>query len=541
MVDVLRHAWRKIWSMDDTDHDFGLTLRPSDATLPSGIWIELARAVGCYDEAEPDAEKLAELLNSASGYTHLPGRIYESLGRLIQHGHDGAGAPRQRTSTLIAGLRPDLLARALSSQSNLAERKKYLIAAIEVLSPAALRVLALAAAQSYDHPASATLESLLTKIRLSATSLPPDRRGEAVSVMRSLIAHMVDRWSASGLDSSTIGYDYFFHQHADEKVLTEVTPEPARVVQLALETGAIGAVLWTAVADLSTDETLPDLLRMLKDAPPDSTAARMVAQQFANPQRLLQMLHEEPIDFAAIDTLLAPMQLSAADTLLNELIGSTSRATRRALLERLAKLGPGIEAMVIAKLRDDRWFVLRNMLHLINEANCSTARLALEVYQKHADPRVRREAAQLSFKDPMARDRALASAFKDTDSSLIRAALRDARQGLPDAAVPVLAKRILDPDFPPEFRVPALQLLGRSKSVLALDTLLKFVAGGTTLLGKPKLAAKTSEMLTALKGLARTWRSERRASLLVALAAASPDPHIAAAVSGAERSDDAAE
>jgi hypothetical protein len=181
------------------------------------------------------------------------------------------------------------------------------------------------------------------------------------------------------------------------------------------------------------------------------------------------------------------------------------------------------------------------MLHLMNEANCPIDKLPLEVYQKHADPRVRREAAQLSFKDPMARDRALAASFRDADPSLIRAALKDARQGLPDAAVPILAKRILETDFPPEFRVPALQLLARSKSLLALDALLKFVAGGTTLLGKPKLAPKSPEMLTALKGLARSWRSERRASPLVALAASSPDPHIAAAAAagdGAERSDD---
>lgn len=526
--------------MDDSDHDYGLTVRPSDEMLPTGVWIELARAVGYHEETEPDADQLAELLNSASGYSHLGGRIYEALGRLI-HGQDEVNAPWQRTSRLVAGLRPDLLARALASQSNLAERKKFLMAAIEVLSPAALRVLAIAAGKAYDYPASATLEALLTKFQLSATTLPSERRNEAVSLLRHLVAHMVERWSASRLDTSTIGYDHVFHEYAEARVLEEVTPEPERVVALALETGAIGTVLWSAVAELSSDEKLPELLHMLKDAPPDSAAARMVATQFASPQRLVQMLREEPIDFAAVDALLEPMQLGAADTLLNELISSSSRTTRRALLERLAKLGPGVEPMVITKLRDERWFVLRNMLHLMNEANCSSDRLSLEIYQKHADPRVRREAAQLSFKNPIARDRAMASALKDADPTLIRAALKDARHGLPDSAVPVLAKRILESDFPPEFRVPALQLLGRSKSVLALDTLLKFAGGGTTLLGKPKLAPKTPEMLTALKGLARTWRTERRASVLVAVAEASSDPHIAAAVSGAERSDDGAE
>jgi len=113
---------------------------------------------------------------------------------------------------------------------------------------------------------------------------------------------------------------------------------------------------------------------------------------------------------------------------------------------------------------------------------------------------------------------------------MIRAGMKAAaRDGLPDVAVPVLAKRILDQDFPPEFRVPSIQLLGRSKSVLALDALLKFVVGGSTLLGKPKLAAKSPEMLAAVKGLARTWPAERRAKVLLELAAASKDSQIIAA------------
>jgi hypothetical protein len=528
--------------MDDTDRDFGLTLRPSDAT-PSSVWTELARAAGVFDDEELSGDKLAGLLNTAGQPDNLAPRLYDALNRLVQRGTAGPITELHRTSQLVAALRPELLGRALAAQSNLAERKRFLNAAIDLLTPAALRNLVLAAGKSYDHPPSATLEALLAKLQLNASTWPHDRRRKADRVFRSLVAHMVGRWSVSRLDTSTIGYEHVFHTQDEEKTPAEVTPEPERVVQLALETGVIGAVLWTAVAELSSDEKLPDLLRMLKSAPADSPAARMIAQQFANPQRLIQMLREDPIDFAAVDALLDPMRLNAADTLLNELISSPSRATRRALLERLARLGPGIEPMVLTKLRDERWFVLRNMLHLMNEANCPIDKLPLEVYQKHADPRVRREAAQLSFKDPMARDRALAASFRDADPSLIRAALKDARQGLPDAAVPILAKRILETDFPPEFRVPALQLLARSKSLLALDALLKFVAGGTTLLGKPKLAAKSPEMLTALKGLARSWRSERRASPLVMLAASSSDPHIAAAAAGgdgAERSDDGA-
>jgi hypothetical protein len=198
-------------------------------------------------------------------------------------------------------------------------------------------------------------------------------------------------------------------------------------------------------------------------------------------------------------------------------------------------------------MKEERWFVTRNMLHVLREAECPVNNIALPSFQTHNDARVRREAMQLLFRDPISRDRAIMSGVKDGDPYMIRAALKEARTGLPDVAVPVLAKRIMEKDFPPEFRVPAINMLGRSKSVLALEALLRFVAGGTTLLGKPKLAAKTPEMLAALRGLARTWPHERRAKPLLDLAASAQDPAIANALeltrpdSSKEMGDDVAE
>jgi hypothetical protein len=138
---------------------------------------------------------------------------------------------------------------------------------------------------------------------------------------------------------------------------------------------------------------------------------------------------------------------------------------------------------------------------------------------------------QLQFNDPAQRDRAVTNALKETDPQIVKVALQAARQALPDAAIPVLAKRALEPDFPNEYRVPALQLLGRSASILALEPLLRFAMSGTTLLGKPKLAAKSPEMLIALGGLARNWSTDRRVAPLLAAARASKDREIKSAAS----------
>jgi hypothetical protein len=93
-----------------------------------------------------------------------------------------------------------------------------------------------------------------------------------------------------------------------------------------------------------------------------------------------------------------------------------------------------------------------------------------------------------------------------------------------------LSKRLVEPDFPPEFRVLAINLLGKSGSVLALEALLHFAQGGKTLLGKPRLAGKSPEMLAALGALARAWPAERRTVVLLEQAKKSRDADVSGAV-----------
>jgi hypothetical protein len=521
--------------MEGLDHDYGLTLRSGGGdTAPIGPWADLARALDA--DVDAAADDLVKTLNSSPQAFLIGHRVYGAVKQQVTEPGQDPDAAYARASTLIVGLKPDVLASAFMSQTNLGDRRNTLKKAVDVISPAAVHALAIAAAAAYTHPASEVLDLLLKKLETEVHDLTEPARQQADQAFRSLVHHLIHTWSASTVDTTATGFEHLFETEA-ETAVSSVMPEPERIVYLALETGAVGSVLWTAVSELSADDNLRRLLGMLKDAPEGSRAAEMIAQQFANPQRLSLLLREDPVDFEAVDALLKHMQVAGADTLLNELIQSNNRTVRRGIIERLARLGPAIEPNIIERLKDERWFVLRNMLHVLHESGAPLTRVPVASYQTHADPRVRREAMQLLFKDPIARDRALANAFKESDPAMLRVALKAARSGLPDAGVPVLAKRILDPDFPPEFRIPSIQLLGRSKSLLALDSLLKYVAGGTTLLGKPKLAAKTPEMIAALKGLARTWSNERRAKVLIDLASTSNDPQIVAAAEGGKSTD----
>jgi hypothetical protein len=199
------------------------------------------------------------------------------------------------------------------------------------------------------------------------------------------------------------------------------------------------------------------------------------------------------------------------------------------LLERLARFGPQIQPLVEGRLRDGRWFVQRNMISLLRAASCQPDPALASRFLQNSDERIRREAVLWCLQSAETRERAIIEGLKDGSADVLKPALQAARSGLPQSAVPVLAKRILESDFPPAFRVLAVSLLGRSGNTLALEALLHFATSGRTLLGRPRLAAKSPEMLAAVTALARTWRADRRAGGILEQALRSRDAQVVAA------------
>jgi hypothetical protein len=433
---------------------------------------------------------------------------------------------------LLAAPQQDIAA-ALHTVEHITHRKQFIQSAADIISPPALLKLARAAGLAYQRPVSKPLDSLLEKLAREADELPAPGKQHASQSFRSLVKQITETWSLNSLDMGATDFESLFETEYDplQSSAGSAAPEPQRVLQMAFETGALGKPVWTAVTVLGEDAGIDILLNMLKRVPPGNRAADAVGQQLANPLRVSLLLQADPVDFSLIDALLPRMGDTAPGVLLESITESRNPEVRRGLLERISQFGPDIIPLVVGRLKnDERWYVQRNMLAILRDLKAPASLIAIERYLTHSDPRVRREAMQLQFNDPLQRDRALMIAFKENDNQTLKLALQSARHGFPDVAVPVLAKRVAEPGFPPEFRMVALQLLARTRSMLALEALLRFVAGGTTLLGKPKLAAKSPEMLIALTWLARNYAADRRVAPLLAIARESKDRDIAGAV-----------
>jgi hypothetical protein len=494
---------------------------------PGPLWEDLATAADALDPAL-GGRGLADRINAHPDVRTFTLAISRALyGIVEQVGLDpvGAAADARRLSELIVRLRPAILAAALRAESGLQARRDFLRDAARVLTiPAVLR-LAFAASAAYEYPLSPALRALLRKLAVASLGPAGRARDDAESVVRGIVG---GRLEVAPPSAASLAHPLEpVRGPAGRRAPGRTTPEPDRLVQTALETGATGPVLWAAVSEMVESDRWREVLALLKTAPPGPAAIRLT-QRIATPTALQALLAEEPVDFETLDLLLEPMGIAAAKPLLEHLAESRSRATRRGLLERVGRLGPDIAPLAEARLRDSRWFVVRNMLAVLREAGAAVSTTTAGRFLQHPDPRVRREAVLLALQSPPAYEEALVAGLADADRAVLRTALQAARGHLPDRAVPALAERVGSVDFPPEFRVMALHLLARSRSVLAVDALLPFVRQGSSLLGRPKLAPASPEMLAALAGLARLGPADRRVRAVLDAARRSRDARVLA-------------
>ena len=108
----------------------------------------------------------------------------------------------------------------------------------------------------------------------------------------------------------------------------------------------------------------------------------------------------------------------------------------------------------------------------------------------------------------------------------MRLALTTALDDCPPSALALITQLVRDESVISELRVLAIKVLGRVGNPAALNALLQLVDGGTSWLGRPKLANRSLAFLAALMALAAGWRNDVRVGALLALAATSNDPDV---------------
>jgi len=315
----------------------------------------------------------------------------------------------------------------------------------------------------------------------------------------------------------------------DDTIAWRHAPEPERLVQMSLEAGAVGPGVYRACGTMIDRGRLGVLLDLLEAAPEGTTTADELWGRAVSPETLHWLLATEPVDFATVDRVLPRLGERAADPLLDALASAQERATRRGLLDRLKRLGPVLGPSITARLADERWYVQRNLLTVLEELPQLPAGFSVLPWLSHADPRVRLETFKIVVQAPLDLDRVITQALGDSGHRVTRIALIASLQGVPPLALARIIGIATSRQGTQDLRLLAIRVLGAARTPEAFEELVKLVDGGRTLLGKRKLLPRSRELVAAIAALATGWRAHPRTLELLALAAVSDDADVRAA------------
>ncbi len=514
-------------------------------TRSAQFWVGLARAaLTTGDGSEPESTEptvVAQAINqhpAAKAYDQvIVGYLLQLAQELKREGDPTSLAVRKRLSRLIGALDQSTLQRLIEMGGDFAQRQKFVLDATEALAADAVVEIVQAAAVSNNQDISHSMIRLLSKLSAFAEQGTQLLQIQADHALREQVRQLLEGWTLD--DANPDEYTRALISLSKREVTLAATaktrylPEPLRIVQTALEVEVTGVPLWRAVAEVIELQGVSHLVAALNELSPENKAAAAVWRHLASPERVRKILARNPVDFAALRSILDRMDPHLLAPLLIEvLIESSTRDTRLGVFQRLSEIDfTLLEPHIARHMQDDRWFVSRNMLALLNQKQAFSNAVSIAAFARHSDVRIRREALEVWMRSPHDRDRAISVALADQDERVLRSAVAEAQLRCPDAAVPLVARRVRDP-LPSDLRAQLVQLLAGQRHPLALDALVRIASGGRNFLGRLKLAPKSPESLAALTVLAQTWQGESRVTALLGRARNADDPEVRAAARG---------
>src|SRR6266516_2393063 len=528
---------------------------PADAGKERGLrgaqlWVGLARAAlvaeaVVADDAPPPASEptmIAKAIDdhprSAAYDQVIVGYLLQIADELKHSGGAEATALRRRTSKLVGALQPGTLRRLIEMGGDNAQRTKFAIDATHGLAVDAVLDIVRAMADASHKTVSDPLVRMLSKLAQHAEQGTLEARPQADEALREQVRDLLTGWTLD--DPNPDAYGRALHRMvaastpAQQRSEVAQTAEPLRILQTAVEAGVLGFAAWRAVERMLAEHNVGPLVQLLESSPHGSVDplwARLTA-----PDVVRQLAASEPPDFPSLDHLLPRLPVTGFEPLLDVLGASEYRTTRRGLLDRLARAPRELGVRIVARLAGEiPWYVTRNLLLILDGLPVLPDGFSAAAFLAHPDVRVRREAVKVALKIPAERERALLGGLQDSDARMGRLALTAALEDCPPAALPLVTKLAQDHATASELRVLAIKVLGRTGNSTALATLLQIVDGGTSWLGRARLAARSLEVLAALMALSIGWRNDKDAGKMLAMAAASEDPDVRNAAIGTRR------
>jgi hypothetical protein len=510
------------------------------------LWVALARAALSAEGTDADTRDFdpGAVARAIDDRPHAGAFDYVIVGYLLQIAQElktatGEKADRLRTKTsqLIASVRPETLVRLVGMGGDGARRSRFVQDATHGMAVDAVIEIVKAAAGASGQTISHGLVRMLSKLALHAELGTARARPRANAELREQVRRLLEDWDLQDPNPEEYGrvlqHLAMTTQHHRPSLVSKLTqaPEPVRLVQMSLESGAVGPLVQKALDALvraGETKAVTELLLARPDA--EHNVADSLLTWLIRPTTIKALLAREPLDVTSLDALLPRLPLEGYELLLDGLATSENRATRRRLVDRLSRTEMDIGPLVLKHLDDPRWYVQRNMLILLQRAPRLPEGFSASPWVAHQDPRVRCEAIRLQLKLPEEREGAVARALDDLDPRIVHVALIAIQHACPEKLIPRVIDLAVDADLDDDIRTLAVNVIGRVSRPQVLEALLDLTDGGRSLLGGLRLPLKTPVLLAAVRALSEGWALEARAAAVLVAAAESTDPDIRAAV-----------
>jgi hypothetical protein len=353
---------------------------------------------------------------------------------------------------------------------------------------------------------------------------------------------LVDEWSLD--DPNPEGYRRALESMSSLRSPTEAGDsnavptecEPERMVQIAVEVGAIGPQVYAAMSDLFNHGRADLLLNMVEGAPSPGSAAPL--WDFLLEEGVVEtLLAQKRVDFALVSRFARRIGPASAGSLLGAAIGYDDPKLRIQIYDLVQSLGDGVGKAVAARIPDVGPPLQRELLALLARLGTLPIDFSPADYLINADPLVRREAVKLLLRDPESRESAAMTALADEDDRVVFMGLTAAQEQCPRGATDLMKQRVDLGQLDSQLRTMCIRIVAHQRAPGTLQWLLGYVVTESRWPRRPKLRPSTPEMLAALSSIASGWSDDPAAKQALKLAAASKHSEVRAKLSRARPSD----
>jgi HEAT repeat protein len=488
------------------------------------LWFQLARVAQGVDpdadedavSLEPEAVARAMADGSREGREEYAEAVLESVSdaaRLFRdterrEGESALGSLSDQMSTLVQELPPETFVELLENGGSPEQARQILFDVSFQLEPGAMEKILDAVADVRFVEISGWLHRIFGKLGSHARSEDTSVREEADDHMREQIREMVGRWELENPNPTEYeeALSRLAVQGGDEGTSHLGKAEPLRMIRMGLEVDTGGEWLSGAVSEVREVEERSVLIRDLVETPSGVGAADDAWRGATRPEWIRDFFEPPVPETALVEAFLARLDVEHAGVLLDVLADSDARSVRRAIFDRLVEMGDEVGPAVIERLDDDRWYIRRNLLALLNEMEELPPDFDPRRFLDEEHPEVRHEAISLALRSPGSRADAIRNALDDPHSRTVIMGLTALRQDCPPELVPRVVTAAGDEDLSWTVRVHAIRALGGMDETDARDALLSLVTRRDwPWFWRRRIREPTDSVIEGLRVLRKGW------------------------------------